>query len=262
MPRSISWESRLNQMHAQVERSSTNPYGRAAVAKLFGVEAATAKKLIALMPRDAIGSSLVVQREDLLAFLNQCMDAEDLRAHLDVIRKAPPKTNRRKLRLQLPRPVEEKLSTLRELGIWIERGKLTVYFTTLDDFGTKFLQVAESMQSPEFERRYCDPLPAHQAPAREAAIAQDVEWIKAERQFMRSIFDGEQSSARGDRKLTDKMYKQACAAFAEMQRICERDGRELDPVYVRAHATICGVDSAAARTPILDSDELSTSSSI
>ena len=64
MPRSISWQPRLREIHRQVSDSPRTPYARADIERLFKIGVDAANKLMQLMPRIQQGNAAVVEREE------------------------------------------------------------------------------------------------------------------------------------------------------------------------------------------------------
>lgn len=242
VPKPISWQKNLREMHRQVTDSARTPYTRADIERLFKVKTASAKKYMQLMPRTEQGNAVVVERENLLAFLGQCLDAEDLAAHLDEIAKRPPAASRRRLKTFLPREVQFGDLLKRDiLALRFSRCHLDMTFTTREDFAAKVYQLIGLIDDPDFERRYCDPAPAQARTAREAAIEHDNTSVKIEKRFMDAILDAEQSSAAGDRKRTRLLHARACEAFTELQAFCDAHSEPMDVTYVQAHALIANL---------------------
>src|SRR6185312_10215398 len=150
MARPILWHANLAEIHRRVQDSPRSLYGREDLERLFGIQERAAQRMLLLMPRSRQANSVVVEREHLLAFLSGCLDAEDLRAHLDELRKNPPKPSRRKLRLSLPRSLEDgNLQSIDRWSIELRRGRITVHFTTLEDCASKLYQLAKVIDAPE-----------------------------------------------------------------------------------------------------------------
>ena len=158
MPRPISWQPRLREIHRLVSESPRDPYHRADLEKLFRVKERAAQSLLEQMPRQNVGSSIVVERVDLLDFLNCATDAEDLPAFLAQLRAKPPKPRRRKLRAYVPRDFQP--GNLRSLALTIRmrRGHIELLFDTLEQLVSQLHQLATVVETPEFERRFCRPV--------------------------------------------------------------------------------------------------------
>lgn len=175
-------------MHRRVTESSRSPYHRQDIERLFDVQTPTAKKLIALMGRTAIGNSLVVERQDLLEFLGNAIDAEDLPAYLDKLRKNPPCVSRRKVRMAIPREFQEgNLQTLARTQVWLDRGHLEINFTTLDDLTSKLHQLLHVLPDPAFERRYCERVVEAPLTPEELLQARDIKRIQAETRVINKV---------------------------------------------------------------------------
>ena len=157
MTRPISWQTRLAEIHRLVNESPRDPYHRADLEKLFRVKRVAAHSLLKLMPRQSIGTNTVVERADLLDFLGEATDAEDLGRFLETRRAAPPKPRRRKLRTFVPRDFEPgNLRTMSQL-IRMRRGEITLLFESAEDLVSQLHQLATVVEQAEFERRFCRP---------------------------------------------------------------------------------------------------------
>lgn len=188
MARPISWQSDLANIHRRVSESPRSPYSREDLQKLFGVAERAARQLMELMVRTKMGNIQVVEREHLKDFLGGAVDAEDLGVYLEALRKNPPSASRRKLRLAIPREYQEgNLQSLQRGDIWLDRGKLTIDFSTLEDFAGKLQQLLGVLSDPAFERRYCARSIAAPPTPEELLQAQDVKRIQAETKVLHKL---------------------------------------------------------------------------
>lgn len=232
-------------MHRQVSESARTPYSAGDLASLFHVGRETMKKLVQLMPRTAQGNAAVVEREHLLAWLNSAMDAEDLSAHLQQLRKDPPRPSRRKLRVFVPRDgARVELQSLKTHLIWLKRGKLEMDYTTLDDFWAKMLLLAHAAAEADFERRFCDPPAPQQRTPLQQAEDEDLTYLRQHRKLCRVADAMAMASACGDRSRARRLQKIEAAIYARLEAFCASTGRELDEVTVTAHRLLQGEDVA------------------
>jgi hypothetical protein len=235
MPRPISWQNNLAELHRRVQDSPRSLYGREDLEQLFGVQERAARALLELMPRVRQANSVVVEREHLLAFLNHCIDAEDLRAHLEELRRHPPKPSRRKLRLSLPRQLEDgNLQSIDRWNIELRRGRLTVHFTTLADVVSKLLQLARVVDSPEFERRFCDDAVLPALSAAQSPVRDEGAMIRAHNRYFLKVAAAHEAHRRralasGDeaqvlQRIHDQFLAEAAAALVDYGRLAETLG--------------------------------------
>ena len=158
MARTVSWQSDLGKIHRSVSESPRALWHREDLEKLFDLEERASRQLMTLMRRTATGSIHVVEREALLEFLAGAIDTDDLSGYLAALRKSPPPVARRKLKLRLPETFEPgNMRSLERRNVWLERGKLSIDFDTLDDLAGKLMQLFQVLEDPAFERRWCAP---------------------------------------------------------------------------------------------------------
>lgn len=188
MARPISWQSNLAELHRRVQDSPRSLYGREDLERLFDVRRTAAQSLLELMPRLVLGNGIVVEREALIQWLAMAIDAEDLGEHLAELRKNPPKPSRRKLRISLPRQLEDgNLQSIDRWNIELRRGKITLHFTTLDDLCGKLIQLSKVIDTPEFERRFCDAPPAAAISAAQQRLRDEAAQIDAYNTYFRKL---------------------------------------------------------------------------
>jgi hypothetical protein len=231
MPRPITWQRRLAEMHRQVADSARTPYTRGDLEKLFRVGSEAAKKLLQLMPRFVQANATVVERQDLLAWLSAAIDAEDLRPHLDELRRHPPTPSRRKLRLFVAGDVERgRMVALSHHNIWLNRGTLELEFTTLDDFCSKMLLVTSVIEDPDFERRFCDrPTPT----LIEQTRLQELTRIRADNRFLEKVAATRNAVQQGLPEIAELLRAEADAALVESKRLAAVDGERIDELLQR-----------------------------
>lgn len=214
MARPITWYRRLAEIHRQVSESSRTPYTREEIATLFRVKKESAKKLVQLMPRFEQQNSAVVEREDLLDFVNQCIDAEDLSAHLDAIRKSPPRPRRRKLRVFVPRDFRAGAHETVGADIRFSRNELNILFSDAQDLGSKVFQVLTVLEDQEFQRRYCDAPP--QTP-KQRSMSAEKQSITLETRYCSKLVAARKAAAEGDKQTFAARLREASALSAEIR---------------------------------------------
>jgi hypothetical protein len=156
MARPISWVPRLHEIRRSVANSVRSVYTREEIQQLFQVQSTVAKELMALLPTHRLGTSDVVEREALAAFLERVNDAEDVPVLLKQVKAEKAGTVRRKLRTMVRRDVP--LASLDGLPdtLKLERGRMEIMFGTMDELLRTLTILALILQDDdeEFQRRY------------------------------------------------------------------------------------------------------------
>jgi hypothetical protein len=95
MTRPISWLGRLHIIRATINASVRSHYARTDLQALFEVSERSALNLLDLFPTTRIGKSSLVERDALLHFIQQAIDADDVPALMSRMRaeKSRPKPN-------------------------------------------------------------------------------------------------------------------------------------------------------------------------
>lgn len=226
MARSISWHPRLAEIHRQVSESPRTPYTRDDIARIFRLGLASAKQLVQLMPRYEQQNSAVVEREDLLDFINQCIDAEDISAHLEAIRQSPPKPRRRKLRVHVPRDFRAGDAGTFSPDIRVSRNELNILFTDAEDLGAKMYQVLTVLEDKVFQLRYCDP--PKPTPQQMRARCEK-QMISLETRYCNKLFAARNAAAEEDQVTFAARLREASALSAEIR--AERAANGLPPPH-------------------------------
>jgi hypothetical protein len=221
MARSISWHPRLAEIHRQVSESARTPYTRDEIEKLFRVKKAAAKQLVQLMPRFEQQNSAVVEREDLLDFIGQCIDAEDLSSHLEAIRHSPPRPRRRKLRVFVPRDFRAGDHESLTPDIRFSRNEVNILFSTAQDLLSKMFQLLSVLEDQEFQRRYCDP-PVPTLQQRSASA--EKESIALETRYCSKMVAARKAAADGDQRTFAARLQEASAISAEIRAAWAKEG--------------------------------------
>jgi hypothetical protein len=249
MARSISWQRQLSTIHRRVTESARTPYTRGDLESLFKLGTEAAKKLLQLMPRIQQGNAAVVERQELLAFLNGCIDAEDLRAHLDEIRRHPPKPSRRKVKLFVPHNSERRLTNLAANHIWLNQGTLEMSWTTFDDFLSKMSILVNASEDPGFEARFCQ-LPKPSSQELEARRERDM--ISAHNRYLGKVAATHEALRRNELEIAALLRAEADETLLRYRELAE--GYQVDELINRAQAMLASLFlpsevSAAAAAP-------------
>lgn len=232
MPRPISWQSQLSEIHRRVQDSPRSLYGREDIQRLFGVQERVAQRLLELMPRHRQANSVVVEREHLIQFLADAIHASKsnlLREHLDGLKKDPPKPSRRKLRLSLPRALEDgNLASIDRWNIELRRGKITLHFTTLEDLAGKLVQLSKVIDAPEFERRFCEEPVAIAASAEQGRLRDESNMIRAHNRFFVKTAAAAEAARRPEilQAVVEALLVEAGEALEEYRRLALQLGLE------------------------------------
>ena len=131
-------------------------YSRADLEELFELQPRAAGKLLEALPTVAVGTSRLVEREALTAFLEKVQAADDVPRVLARIREEKTVASRKRLRTLVQRdesPVS--LATLPE-ALTLSRGRLEVNFRTLEELAEAMYFLARLLgEEPEaFARVY------------------------------------------------------------------------------------------------------------
>jgi|SRR5579859_4488763 len=147
MPRPISWLPRLHEIRRSVANSVRSHYGRRDLEQLFELQPRAAQKLFEMLPTVKIGTSLLVEREALVVFLDRVREAEDIGALFEQFRAEKAGISRKKVRALVPRDTEPAtLSSLPE-SIALSRGSLEVSFTTVEQLAEAMFALARVLET-------------------------------------------------------------------------------------------------------------------
>ena len=161
MPRPISWLPRLHEIRRSVANSVRSHYGRRDLEQLFELQPRAAQKLFEMLPTVKIGTSLLVEREALVTFLDRVREAEDVTALFDQVRAEKVGVSRKKIRALVPRDTEPAtLSSLPE-SIALSRGRLEVSFATVEQLAEAMFALARVLETDvdAFARTYEPEMP-------------------------------------------------------------------------------------------------------
>ncbi|WP_263377205.1 hypothetical protein [Granulicella aggregans] len=147
MPRPVSWLPRLHEIRRSVANSVRSHYGRRDLEQLFELQPRAAQKLFEMLPTVKIGTSLLVEREALVIFLDRVREAEDVGALFEQVRAEKAGVSRRKVRALVPRDTEPAtLSSLPE-SIALSRGRLEVSFATVEQLAEAMFALARVLET-------------------------------------------------------------------------------------------------------------------
>jgi hypothetical protein len=147
MPRPISWLPRLHEIRRSVTNSVRSHYGRRDLEQLFELQPRAAQKLFEMLPTVKIGTSLLVEREALVVFLDRVREADDVTALFDQVRSEKAGISRKKIRSLVPADtVPASLSSLPE-SIGLRRGRLEISFATVEQLAEVMYTLARVLET-------------------------------------------------------------------------------------------------------------------
>ena len=146
MARPVSWLPRVPDIMRSVKNSVRSHYDRGDIQNLFELQSRAASKLLELLPTMQVGTSRLVEREILLAFLGRVADADDVPTLLDQARAQKASVSRKKPRSLVRRDVAEAGLTCLPDTITLTRGRLEIRFLLLEDLANSLLLLARVME--------------------------------------------------------------------------------------------------------------------
>lgn len=197
MSRPISWLPRVRELHRSAVNSVRSHYSRRDLQSFFEMQARSVQKLFELMPRTAIGSAMIVERDDLVAFLSRVRESDNVPKLFEQIRLEKPPIKRQKIRSQLSVTPRVDGTSLPD-GVYLRRGKLEVSFRTPEQLAEALLAIAKIIETDEFAEAYGNAL---HAPAK-AAERDPGDEIRA----MFAALDGHQTDTTAYSNLDASVY--------------------------------------------------------
>lgn len=147
MARPASWLPRLHEIRRTVSSSIRSHYTRRELETLFQLQPRAALKLIELLPTVSIGTSLLVQKDTLLSFLQGANDTEDVTAYFERVRLAKATVSHKKIRSLIRQDREPlPISSLPD-AVHLSRGRLEVTFATVEQFAEAMYALARVLDS-------------------------------------------------------------------------------------------------------------------
>ena len=147
LPRPVSWLPRLHELRRSIANSVRSHYGRRELEQLFELQPRAAGKLLEALPTVPVGTSRLVEKEALTAFLEKVQETGDVATVLDEVREEKAQASRRRIRSLVQRdraPVS--LASLPE-GLTLERGRLEVRFRTIEELAKGMYWLARVLES-------------------------------------------------------------------------------------------------------------------
>lgn len=204
--------------------SSRTPLARADLQRLFRLGPDATLRLMALIPRTQHAGALVVEREHLLAWIESAREAPDLSEHLEALRQDPPRPSRRRLRLFVPTDfVQGELRPLSAHGIWLKRGSLEMKFTTLDDLASRLQILLGSIESPDFERRYCQPPETVALNEKAQRDRAELQRIRLEDRYLVKVHAARKAIEQDQPEIAELLRTEAEALLAQLRELGDVD---------------------------------------
>jgi hypothetical protein len=171
MPRPVSWLPRLHTISRSVANSVRSHYDRRDLELLFELQPRAAQKMLEMLPSVQVGTSRLVDREVLAAFLERVRDAEDTTALFEQIRAEKAAVTRRKPRSLVRRDLDPIGLTSLPSSIQLSPGHLEVRFDTVEELAEAMYALARVLESEgeEFARRFGQPNVVQATPSIERA---------------------------------------------------------------------------------------------
>ncbi len=156
MARPASWLPRLHEIRRTVSNSVRSHYTRRELEGLFQLQPRAALKLIELLPTVSIGTSLLVEKDALLGFLQGAQDADDVTAYFERVRLAKATVSQKKIRSLVRRDREPLTISSLPHALHLSPGRLEIEFATVLELTEAMYTLARVLESDEqeFARRY------------------------------------------------------------------------------------------------------------
>jgi hypothetical protein len=189
--RPISWMPRLHEIRRSVKGSTRSHYGRQDLEKLFCLQPRAAQKLLEGLPTVAVGTSRLVERDSLAAFLEHVHAAETPEQVAEVFEQyRTEKTNasKRRLRSLIQRNTEPVDFASLPPGMKLQRGRLEVSFSTVAELAESMYFIARALETDgdgfvrDYEPRA--PLPTSRLRGELASLFADLEDLEHSRKVV------------------------------------------------------------------------------
>jgi hypothetical protein len=156
MARPITWLSRAREIRLSVAASVRSHYTRRELETIFQVQQSAAARLMEVLPTMRVGTGFLVEREAVLAFLDKVLQVEDVNALMVQLRAEKGAPVRRKMRSLVRRDLAPVGLTGLPETVKLERGRVELQFTTLDELVTDLFMLARMLDDDleEFARVY------------------------------------------------------------------------------------------------------------
>jgi hypothetical protein len=163
MARAPSWLPRLHEIRRTVSSSIRSHYTRHELEGLFQLQPRAALKLIELLPTAFIGTSLLVEKDALLGFLQGAQDADDVTAYFERLRLGKAAVSQRKIRSLVRRDLDPLTVSSLPQALHLSPGRLEVEFATVLELTEAMYVLARVLENDEqefarlYEHSVCEP---------------------------------------------------------------------------------------------------------
>ena len=166
MPRPVSWLPRLHEIRRSVANSVRSHYARQALELLFELQPRAAQKLLGMLPTVQVGTSRLVEREALHAFLDRVHQAEDTSSVIQAAREEKQEVSRRKLRSLVQYDHTPVTFASLPSNLTLERGRMEVRFQTVEELAEAMYFLARVLEGEgeEFAQEFEPERPERLAP--------------------------------------------------------------------------------------------------
>ena len=156
MARPLSWLPRLHEIRQSVAISVRSHYTRAELEVLFQIQPRAAARMLEILPTNLVGTSKLIARETLAAFLDRVKDADDVTALMEQIRAEKNAPSRRKLRHLVQRDYDPMSVYGIPETLKLKRGHLEINFETMEQLSETLVSLAKILEDDldEFTRLY------------------------------------------------------------------------------------------------------------
>ena len=154
MARPASWLPRLHEIRRTVSSSIRSHYTRRELERLFQLQPRAALKVIELLPTVSIGTSLLVEKDALLSFLQGAQDADDTTAYFERVRLAKATVSQKKIRSLVRRDREPLTISSLPHALHLSPGRLEIEFATVLELTEAMYTLARVLESDEPDKDY------------------------------------------------------------------------------------------------------------
>ena len=151
MARPASWLPRLHEIRRTVSSSIRSHYTRRELEVLFQLQPRAALKVIELLPTVSIGTSLLVEKDALLSFLQGAHDADDVTAYFERVRLAKATVSQKKIRSLVRRDREALTISSLPRALSLSPGRLEIEFATVLELTEAMYALARVLENDEQE---------------------------------------------------------------------------------------------------------------
>ncbi len=156
MARPISWLPRVHDIRRSISNSSLSHFDRKDIERAFGLQPRAAQKLLEIFPATRVGSSRLVERESVNAFLDKVQQSGDVARLINQERRSAAAPSSKKprhiVRTDLP---AVRLDALPD-KLTLETGRLEIRFSNLEEMAQTLFGIAQLLEfeGDEFARLY------------------------------------------------------------------------------------------------------------